>query len=104
MYVPMITEELFYRVQAILDGRNRQVPVLGRRNLDNDDFPLRRIVKCSACGSSFTGAWSKGQMRRYGYYSAFSVAEPVSLFRWLLSTALGRRSWHDLVLRSKRLK
>lgn len=66
---PMITEETFYRVQAILDGRNRNAgPKLARRSLDSTDFPLRRIVVCSRCGHSFTGAWSKGKNARYGYY------------------------------------
>jgi len=41
---------------------------LARRNRDNPEFPLRRIVKCSSCGTSFTGAWSKGKRQCYGYY------------------------------------
>jgi site-specific DNA recombinase len=68
-HTPMITEELFYRVQATIDGRNRNAaPALARRNLDSPDFPLRRIVKCSRCKHSFTAAWSKGKRARYGYY------------------------------------
>lgn len=68
-HTPMITEEQYYRVQAILDGRNTSISLpLARRNRDNPDFPLRRIVKCSKCGASFTGAWSKGKRKRYGYY------------------------------------
>ncbi|MEI7690875.1 MAG: recombinase family protein, partial [bacterium] len=64
----MIIEELFYRVQAILDGRNTNIAVnLTRKNRDNLDFPLRRIVHCK-CGNSFTGAWSKGRLKLYGYY------------------------------------
>ncbi len=65
----MITEAQYYRVQAILDGRNTNINVpLARRNRDNPDFPLRRIVKCQRCGTSFTGAWSKGKHARYAYY------------------------------------
>ena len=65
----MITEELFYKVQSIIDGRNRNIKVsLNRRNPNNPAFPLRRIVKCSRCGTSFTGGWSKGKRERYGYY------------------------------------
>jgi site-specific DNA recombinase len=63
----MITEELFYKVQTVLDGRVRK-PDLFRRVLDNEDFPLRRIVKCSLCNGPFTGAWSQGHTRKYGYY------------------------------------
>ena len=66
---PMITEEQYYKVQAILDGRNTHISLpLARRNKDNPDFPLRRIVKCVKCGASFTGAWSKGKRKRYAYY------------------------------------
>lgn len=66
---PMINEEQFYRVQAILDGRNTNITVaLARRNSDNPEFPLRRIVKCKNCGTSFTAAWSKGKLKRYAYY------------------------------------
>ena len=68
-HAPMVTEEQFYKVQAILDGRNRNIsPGLSRRNQDNPDFPLRRIIKCSRCKHSFTAAWSKGKKSRYGYY------------------------------------
>ncbi len=68
-HTPMITDELFYRVQAIIDGRNRNAaPALTRRNQDSPDFPLRRIIKCARCQQSFTAAWSKGKNARYGYY------------------------------------
>lgn len=66
---PMITEELFYQVQAILEGRNTNLkPSLTKRSRDNQEFPLRRIVKCSGCGSSYSGAWSKGKRAKYAYY------------------------------------
>lgn len=66
---PMVTEEQFYKVQAILDGRNTNIAVpLARKNKDNTDFPLRRIINCGKCGAVFTGAWSKGRSCRYGYY------------------------------------
>lgn len=66
---PMITEEQFYRVQAVIDGRSTTITVpLARRNKNNPDFPLRRITKCQKCGTPFTGGWSKGKHRRYAYY------------------------------------
>ncbi len=68
-HTPMVTEEQFYIVQAILDGRNRNAaPTLSKRSQDNPDFPLKRIIKCSACQQGFTAAWSKGKRQRYGYY------------------------------------
>jgi site-specific DNA recombinase len=78
-HAPMVTEETFYRVQAILDGRNRNAaPTLARRSLDSPDFPLRRIVNCKRCGHSFTGAWSKGKNRLYGYYFCVKRCGPGS--------------------------
>ena len=78
-HAPMVTEELFYRVQSILDGRNRNAaPVLARRSLDSPDFPLRRIVTCGRCGKSFTGAWSKGKNKLYGYYFCVDRCGPGS--------------------------
>ena len=65
----MVTEEQFYKVQSILDGRNTQIASpLTRRNVDNPDFPLRRIVKCTKCGASMTGGWCKGKRKHYAFY------------------------------------
>jgi endogenous inhibitor of DNA gyrase (YacG/DUF329 family) len=65
----MVTEEQFYKVQSILDGRNTQIASpLTRRNVDNPDFPLRRIVKCTKCGASMTGGWCKGKKKHYPFY------------------------------------
>lgn len=67
-HIPMVSEAMFYRVQAIIDGRNTNINVqLAKRARDNAEFPLRRIVKCS-CGASLTGAWSKGKRTKYAYY------------------------------------
>lgn len=68
-HTPMITEEQYYRVQAIIDGRNTNISLpLVRRSRDNPDFPLRRIVKCKHCGASMTGGWCKGRHKHYAYY------------------------------------
>ncbi len=65
-HTPMITKELFYRVQAILKGRNPNPAKSPKYTRDNSDFPLRRLVICGNCGTPFTGAWSKHH--RYAYY------------------------------------
>lgn len=68
-HTPMVSEELFYRVQSILDGRNRNAaPNVTKRSLDSPDFPMRRLVSCSRCGRPFTGSWSKGKNKLYPYY------------------------------------
>lgn len=68
-HLAMISEAVFYRVQSALDGRNTNIHVpLVRRNRDNVEFPLRRIVHCGKCGAPLTGAWSKGKRAKYAYY------------------------------------
>ena len=68
-HVPMITEQLFYKVQAILDGRNVSKIPFAKRDKLNGDFPLRRIIKCAHCGAGLTASWSKGKSgNKYGYY------------------------------------
>lgn len=68
-HVPMISEEQYYKVQAILDGRNPNKIALARRTFENKDFPLRRIIRCGKCGTGLTGAWSKGRHGgKYAYY------------------------------------
>lgn len=42
-HVPMISEQQFYSVQAILDGRNLNIIALSKRNHSNSNFPLRRM-------------------------------------------------------------
>lgn len=67
-HISLVTHEQFYRVQAILDGRNRLGMSIGKRIQDNPDFPLRRVIKCSKCGGSLSGGWSKGRSKKYAYY------------------------------------
>ena len=68
-HAAMVSEEKFYKVQSILDGRNTNIAApLARRNIDNPDFPMRRFVKCTKCGASLTGGWCKGKRKHYAYY------------------------------------
>jgi site-specific DNA recombinase len=61
----LVDKATFYRVQAILNGR---VQVSGPRERNHPDFPLRRFVRCDACGRPLTGSWSKGRNEHYAYY------------------------------------
>ena len=65
-HTPMVTQEQFYKVQAILDGRNNNPSRMPKYTRDNPDFPLRRMVCCNKCGTPFTGGWSK--YHQYAYY------------------------------------
>lgn len=87
-YIPMITEEQFYKVQAILDGRNPNKVALAKRNHVNPDFPLRRIIKCSKCGFGLTGGWSKGRHKKYKYYRCGKPCNGTSIKMDGLETAL----------------
>ncbi|MCL4354140.1 recombinase family protein [Patescibacteria group bacterium] len=64
----MITEEQFYKVQAIIDGRSRFGTAPAKRLKDNPDFPLRGTIKCGKCGGNLSGGWSKGRSKKYAYY------------------------------------
>src|SRR5258708_2590716 len=67
-HIPMVTREQFYKVQAIIDGRNSSGMNVGKRLQDNPDFPLRRIIRCSKCTGVLSSAWSKGRHKKYAYY------------------------------------
>jgi site-specific DNA recombinase len=61
-FEPLVSSELFLRVQTKLDGKSfTSVP----RNKLNPDFPLRVFVACGYCGTKVTGSFAK---RKYGYY------------------------------------
>ena len=62
---PIVSEELFDRVQAILKGRRFKAKYYVH---DNPDFPLRRFV-LNETGKQLTGYWSKGRRLKYPYYS-----------------------------------
>lgn len=61
----LVSEEVFKRVQAVLDGRTTTLTPHMR---NHPDFPLRRFVACQECSTPLTGSWSKGRGRRYAYY------------------------------------
>lgn len=63
---PMVTEELFYRVQAILDGRSYTGGMHQKKQ--HEDFPLRGQALCGICTLPMTGSFSKGRKDRYAYY------------------------------------
>lgn len=57
-FEPLISEDLFYRVQAILPGR--ALPTAPRQRA-RPDFTLRTCVRCESCGHGPTGSWSTGR-------------------------------------------
>lgn len=64
LFEPIVTEELFNKVQIVLKQRSRKNTHYITKN---PDFPLRRFVKHPS-GRMLTGSWSKGRNQRYAYY------------------------------------
>ena len=60
-----MSEQLFRRVQRLLDGKGEPVRSHSR---SHPDFPLRRFVTCSHCLTPLTGSWSTGRSKKYAYY------------------------------------
>jgi site-specific DNA recombinase len=53
-------------VQDILEGKK---PVTAPRRKVNPDFPLKRFVRCGACGTPLTACFSRSKNGKlYGYY------------------------------------
>lgn len=61
----LVSDEVFARVQALLDGRAVAITPHVR---NHPDFPLRGFVRCGACDRSLTASWSKGRSKKYPYY------------------------------------
>jgi site-specific DNA recombinase len=57
-FEPLISEDLFYRLQSVLSGR---VPSTAPQQRAHPDFPLRAFVRCECRGRGLTGSWSKGR-------------------------------------------
>jgi site-specific DNA recombinase len=67
LHEPIIPEELFYKVQEILDGRRKRTnrPLLQRTRVE---LPLRGMLHCPVCDQKLTGSGSRGNGGRYFYY------------------------------------
>jgi DNA invertase Pin-like site-specific DNA recombinase len=61
-YEPLISKELFAKVQEILDEKAISLGV-GRR--DSDTFPFKKFLRCGYCGLRFTASMAK---KEYKYY------------------------------------
>jgi hypothetical protein len=52
-FAPLVSENVFYRVQAVLQGR---APALTPHFRSRPDFPLRGFVRCHSCGRGLTAS------------------------------------------------
>lgn len=69
----LITEEVFYKVQDVLDGKKKSKPKLEKTI--NPDLFLRKYIVCPKCGHAFTGSRSKGNGGYYTYYNCCEDAK-----------------------------
>ena len=90
-HVPMVSEQQYYKVQAILDGRSVIKYAFAKRTRESivNDFPLRRIVKCAKCNIGLTAGWTKGRNARYPYYRCGGTCT-VSIKKDILENSLSR--------------
>lgn len=65
IHEPLISEELFYRVQDVVTGRSRAVK---RQNKFREEFLLKGLVYCHGHDQKMTASCSKGRSALYHYY------------------------------------
>ena len=71
----IITEDVFNKVQDILDRKKKKTPKLSKKI--NPDLFLRRFLICPVCGHALTGAVSRGNGGRYAYYNCCEEAKHI---------------------------
>ena len=64
-HTPLITEQIFRKVQEQLNQRNRYK---GKLPKNNTHFVLKRFLKCDKCGDTMTGSRSKSSNGNHYYY------------------------------------
>ena len=71
LHEPIVDENLFYKVQDVLEGRNKKKPMSGKKFM-RPEMPLRGFMICHNCGAKMTGSASKGNGGDYWYYHCCS--------------------------------
>lgn len=66
LHNPLITKELFNKVQDVLEGRKRDLPAF---EYQKDIYPLRGYLQCKRCGRPVTASASTGRHGgKFHYY------------------------------------
>jgi site-specific DNA recombinase len=102
IHEPLIDENLFTRVQLVLNSRNRrQTKPATYASL----FPLRGHLNCKICGNALTASSSMGRSRKYPYYHCqkgckerFNAESANSLFIEYLSSFVVNSEVSELYL------
>lgn len=69
IHEPLISEKLFYDVQAVINTRKR---VIGTTNKLKETFPLVGYLTCPICSRKLRGSCSGRATRKYPYYHCSS--------------------------------
>ncbi|WP_134091849.1 recombinase family protein [Olivibacter sp. XZL3] len=70
LHVPLITEDLFYEVQDVLEGKKRKI---NTKILSQELLPLKGFLYCARCARSLCASASKGRNAYYHYYHCSST-------------------------------
>ncbi len=65
IHEPIVSEEIFDRVQNVLDGKKK---IRFKTSTKSDFLPLRGFLVCPDCGKTWTGSGSTGTGGKYYYY------------------------------------
>ena len=69
-FEPIISEELFNKVQILLNGG---AEIISSYVKNNSDYPLRQFILCPFCGSPLTASKSTGRRnKKYAYYHCYN--------------------------------
>jgi site-specific DNA recombinase len=93
-FEPLVSEELFDRVQEVMKGRSKRQ----KQVKHHEDWPLRRWVLCGSCGKPLTSGWVKnGKGKPYGFYFCVQKGcRAVSVRKDFIEYA-----WHTLLSRTQ---
>lgn len=69
-FEPIISEELFNKVQMLLNGGEKIVTSYIK---NNPEYPLKQFILCPCCGSPLTASKSTGRKnKKYAYYHCYN--------------------------------
>ena len=72
LHEAIISEELFYKVQDIKNGRNRMVKKIRPKN---PDFPLSGFLLCACCGSPLYGSMSNNGKKKKSFHFSYRCSK-----------------------------
>ncbi len=70
IHEPIVSKEIFQKVQSILNGGKKQYQVTHKKV--NEKFPLKDFVLCPKCHNPLLASSSKGRSKYYAYYHCVS--------------------------------